>query len=203
MEKWKQIKGYESLYEISNYGNVKSFHKNKDGKAMKLYTEKLNHTNYKGLTLVNKEGNKKQFRVHRLVAEHFIENKDNKRFVNHIDNNGETNNVNNLEWCTQAENIQHSQNQNRSEQVHKANKIQSYKAKKDREDMVGKKYGKWLVLKALPKDYTTKSISKMLCKCECGTEKEVDMISLKNGRSTQCMSCAGKNKGKKKNASII
>ena len=38
---------------------------------------------------------------------------------------------------------------------------------------------------------------------ECGTEKEVDMISLKNGRSTQCMSCAGKNKGKKKNASII
>ena len=48
-----------------------------------------------------------------------------------------------------------------------------------------------------------KSISKMLCKCECGTEKEVDMISLKNGRSTQCMSCAGKNKGRKKNASII
>ncbi len=203
MEKWKQIKGYESLYEISNYGNVKSFHKNKDGKDMKLYTEKLNHTNYKGLTLVNKEGNKKQFRVHRLVAEHFIENKDNKRFVNHIDNNGENNNVDNLEWCTQAENIQHSQNQNRSEQVHKANKIQSYKAKKNREDMVGKKYGKWLVLKALPKDYTTKSISKMLCKCECGTEKEVDMISLKNGRSTQCMSCAGKNKGRKKNASII
>ena len=36
-----------------------------------------------------------------------------------------------------------------------------------------------------------------------GTEKEVDMISLKNGRSTQCMSCAGKNKGRKKNASII
>ena len=36
-----------------------------------------------------------------------------------------------------------------------------------------------------------------------GTEKEVDMISLKNGRSTQCMRCAGKNKGRKKNASII
>ena len=57
--------------------------------------------------------------------------------------------------------------------------------------------------KELPKEYTTKSISKMLCICECGTEKEVDMISLKNGRSTQCMSCAGKNKGRKKNASII
>ena len=108
MEKWKQIKGYESLYEISNYGNVKSFHKNKDGKAMKLYTEKLNHTNYKGLTLVNKEGNKKQFRVHRLVAEHFIENKDNKRFVNHIDNNGENNNVDNLEWMTHADNVRYS-----------------------------------------------------------------------------------------------
>ncbi len=53
------------------------------------------------------------------------------------------------------------------------------------------------------KVYTTKSVSKMLCKCECGTEKEVVMINLKNGRSTQCMSCAGKNKGKKKNENII
>ena len=203
MEKWKPINGYEGLYEVSNRGKIKSFHKNKEGILIKLFTEKLKHTNYKCLTLVDIFGNKKQFRVHRIVAEMFLPNKHNKRFVNHIDNNGENNCVENLEWCSQSENIKHSHNQNRSEQVYLANKIQSYKAKKNREDMVGKKYGKWLVLKALPKDYTTKSISKMLCKCECGTEKEVDMISLKNGRSTQCMSCAGKNKGKKKNASII
>ena len=203
MEKWKPISGYEGLYEVSNKGNIKSFHKNKDGVLIKLFTEKLKHTNYKCLTLVNIFGNKKQFRVHRIVAEMFLSNKHNKRFVNHIDNNGENNCVENLEWCSQSENIKHSHNQNRSEQVYLANKIQSNKAQRNREEMIGKKYGKWLVLKAMPKEYTTKSVSKMLCKCECGTEKEVVMVNLKNGRSTQCMSCAGKNKGKKKNASII
>lgn len=203
MEKWKPISGYEGLYEVSNKGNIKSFHKNKDGVLIKLFTEKLKHTNYKCLTLVDIFGNKKQFRVHRIVAEMFLSNKHNKRFVNHIDNNGENNCVENLEWCSQSENIKHSHNQNRSEQVYLANKIQSNKAQRNREEMIGKKYGKWLVLKAMPKEYTTKSVSKMLCKCECGTEKEVVMVNLKNGRSTQCMSCAGKNKGKKKNASII
>ena len=203
MEKWKPISGYEGLYEVSNKGNIKSFHKNKDGVLIKLFTEKLKHTNYKCLTLVDIFGNKKQFRVHRIVAEMFLSNIHNKRFVNHIDNNGENNCVENLEWCSQSENIKHSHNQNRSEQVYLANKIQSNKAQKNREEMIGKKYGKWLVLKAMPKEYTTKSVSKMLCKCECGTEKEVVMVNLKNGRSIQCMSCAGKNKGKKKNASII
>lgn len=203
MEKWKPISGYEGLYEVSNKGNIKSFHKNKDGVLIKLFTEKLKHTNYKCLTLVDVFGNKKQFRVHRIVAEMFLSNKHNKRFVNHIDNNGENNCVENLEWCSQSENIKHSHNQNRSEQVYLANKIQSNKAQRNREEMIGKKYGKWLVLKAMPKEYTTKSVSKMLCKCECGTEKEVVMINLKNGRSTQCMSCAGKNKEKKKNENII
>ena len=203
MEKWKPISGYEGLYEVSNKGNIKSFHKNKDGVLIKLFTEKLKHTNYKCLTLVDIFGNKKQFRVHRIVAEMFLPNKHNKRFVNHIDNNGENNCVENLEWCSQSEYIKHSHNQNRSEQVYLANKIQSNKAQRNREEMIGKKYGKWLVLKAMQKEYTTKSVSKMLCKCECGTEKEVVMVNLKNGRSTQCMSCASKNKGKKKNASII
>ena len=59
------------------------------------------------------------------------------------------------------------------------------------------------LVEALEREYKGKTISKMFCKCVCGKEKEVDMISLKNGRSTQCMSCAGKNKGRKKNASII
>lgn len=193
MEKWKPISGYENLYEVSSLGRVKSFHKDKaNGKIMRLFTEKLNHTNYKCLTLVDMNGNKKQYRVHRIVAEMFLTNKDNKRFVNHKDNNGENNCVDNLEWVTQSENIKHSHNQNRSEQFYIANKIQSNKALDKRNDMVGKKYGKWLVLKALPKTYTTKSISKLLCKCECGLEKEIDMISIKNNRSTQCKSCATK-----------
>ena len=203
MEKWKPINGYEDLYEVSSLGRIKSFHKDKiSGKIMNLFTEKLSHTNYKGLTLVDSNGNKKQYRVHRIVAEMFLTNKDGKRFVNHKDNNGENNCVDNLEWVTQSENIKHSHNQNRSEQVYIANKIQSAKALDKRNDMVGKKYGKWTVLKALLKTYTTKSVSKLLCKCECGLEKEVDMVSIKNGRSVQCKSCASRETLRRRYANI-
>lgn len=201
MEKWKPISGYEGLYEISSYGRIKSFHKNKtEGKLIKLFTERLSHTNYKCLTLVDIFGNKKQFRVHRIVAEMFILNKENKRFINHIDNNGENNLASNLEWCSQSENIKHSHNQGRQKNnVINANKIQSEKAKLNRESMIGKKFGKWLVLKALPKEFTIKTISKMLCRCDCGIEKEVDMISLKNNRSTKCKSCATKDRRNNEN----
>lgn len=204
MEKWKAISGYEGLYEVSNYGRIKSFHKNKkDGVLMKLFTEKLKHTNYKCLTLVDIFGNKKQFRVHRIVAEMFVQNPKNKKFVNHIDNNGENNHFKNLEWNTQSENIQHSHNQGRQiENITKANKIQSDKAKLSREAMTGKVYGKWTVLKALPKEYTAKTISKLLCICICGIEKEVDMISLKKGRSTQCKSCSSKESQRKRYENI-
>lgn len=58
MEKWKPISGYEGLYEVSNKGNIKSFHRNKEGIIIKLFTEKLKHTNYKCLTLVDLLGNK-------------------------------------------------------------------------------------------------------------------------------------------------
>lgn len=203
MEKWKPISGYEGLYEVSSLGRIKSFHKDKiNGKIMKLFTEKLSHTNYKCLTLVDNFGNKKQFRVHRIVAEIFIENPNDKRFVNHIDNNGENNNILNLEWCTQSENIQHSHNQNRQDQIYKANKIQSNKAKQKREAMVGNIYGKWTVLKALDREYKGKTISKMLCRCECGIKKEVDMVNLKNSRSTQCKSCATKESQRKSHENI-
>ena len=198
MEKWKAIKGYEGIYEVSNYGVVKSFHKNNNGVFISQHTEKCNHTNYKALTL-SKDKVKTQFRVHRLVAEAFIDNPENKCCVNHKDNNGENNHYSNLEWTTQSENIQHSHNQGRlKEATDKANKVQSNLAKMKRENMVGEVYGKWTVLKALEREYKGKTVSKMLCKCECGNEKEVDMISLKQGRSTQCKSCSTKEVMKKR-----
>ena len=100
MEKWKPINGYEGLYEVSIYGNVKSFHKDKNGKSMKLCIQKNNHTNYKALILVDAEGIKKSFRVHRLVAEAFIDNPNNYNYINHKDENKLNNKANNLEWCT-------------------------------------------------------------------------------------------------------
>lgn len=203
MEKWKNIKGYGGIYEISNYGRVKSFQRSLDGRILSAHTEKCNHTNYKAVTLCD-DNNRTQKRVHRLVAEAFVDNPENKPNINHIDNNGENNNAENLEWCTQSENLQHSHNQGRmTEAVSKANKVQSSISKKKREDMIGRVYGKWIVLEAVKREYKGNITSKMLCRCECGKEKEVVLASLINGRSTQCTSCAGKRSGRKKNASIV
>jgi len=63
--------------------------------------------------------NTKRFLVHRLVAHHFIENSNDKPFVNHLDNNPQNNKVSNLEWCTASENMRHSRNQGRQDKVTK------------------------------------------------------------------------------------
>lgn len=70
-------------------------------------------TGYKRVCLFDENQNRKYLFVHRLVAFSFIPNEGNKPFINHIDNNPSNNCVNNLEWCTQSENIKHAFNQGR------------------------------------------------------------------------------------------
>lgn len=105
-EIWKDIKGYEGKYQISSFGNIKSLNFNHTGKE-KLLVKKVNHKGYEYVTLYN---NGKQFypRIHRIVAETFIQNLDNLPQVNHIDGNKCNNNVENLEWCTNLENMRHA-----------------------------------------------------------------------------------------------
>lgn len=101
-EIWKDIVGYEGLYQVSNFGRIKSFHKNKEYiKALTL--------NDHGYSIVNLNKNKKQktFKVHRLVSKAFIPNPNNYLIINHIDGNKINNNVDNLEWCTQSYNASH------------------------------------------------------------------------------------------------
>lgn len=113
-EIWKPIKGYEGLYEVSNFGNVRSLdryvycsnqfgskgtRKNK-GVIIKSFVQ---NNGYVFVHLKNKN-----FKIHRLVAQTFIPNNDNKPQVNHKDGNKTNNKVDNLEWCTVAENIQHA-----------------------------------------------------------------------------------------------
>ena len=98
-EIWKDIQGYEGLYQISNLGNVR----NNKNHILKQNTIKFG---YKRVQLHNNK-KIKCFLVHRLVAQAFIPNLENKPQVNHIDSCTSNNKVNNLEWTTSNENTIH------------------------------------------------------------------------------------------------
>ena len=103
-EEWRDIKGYEGKYQVSNLGRVKSLKDSKEN-----YREKIlsNSTDKRGYSNVNlyKNGKRNYFKVHRLVAEAFIPNPNNYPQVNHKDENKTNNCVSNLEWCTHEYNI--------------------------------------------------------------------------------------------------
>lgn len=110
MTEWAHVVGYEGLYDVSTEGEVRSF----DRKTLsrfgnfkltpgKLMKQETSNAGYKRVAL-SKEGNNKKFAVHRLVAEAFIPNPDDKPCINHLDGNRANNNRSNLEWCTYKEN---------------------------------------------------------------------------------------------------
>lgn len=106
MEIWKDIKGYEGLYQISNKGNVMSLNYKNTGKS-KLLKQILSTNGYLYIKLP-KNGTYKNINVHRLVAEAFLENPDNLPCVNHKDECKTNNNVSNLEFCTYKYNLDYS-----------------------------------------------------------------------------------------------
>lgn len=108
MEIWRDILGYEGLYQISNYGNVMSLNYRRQGFAKQL-TAKCSNTKRLWVELA-KDGVRKPVLIHRLVAEAFIPNPNGYPQINHKDGNPQNNHVDNLEWCTQEYNIQHFYN---------------------------------------------------------------------------------------------
>jgi hypothetical protein len=108
-EIWADILGYESFYEVSNLGNVKTLGNNKFG-----VNRIMKNTLRKGYCTVTlrKNNTQKIFRVHRLVAEAFIPNPNKKPQVNHINGIKNDNRVVNLEWATSFENMNHASNNN-------------------------------------------------------------------------------------------
>lgn len=126
IENWKDIKGFEGTYQVSDQGNVRSLDRKMiysngkthfyKGKMLKSYTEK---SGYVGIKLFN-HCSRKTTRIHRLVMETFVPVDDPTSLeVNHIDFNRANNTLSNLEWVTHAKNIQHSVLGGRFDEKHK------------------------------------------------------------------------------------
>lgn len=151
-EIWKDIKGYEGLYQISNLGRVKSisrsiklkkYTKISDDTIMKL---DLNKSGYLYVSLC-KNGKYKKCRVHRLVAEEFVDKPNGKNVVNHKDYNKTNNCSSNLEWVTNEENYDYLRKNMRKRHNVKTNtgeRYISYSKKKNRYRITidGKEYRK-------------------------------------------------------------
>lgn len=115
-EVWKDVVGYEGLYQVSNIGNVRSLSRKRytGGVLKERVLRKRPAVTRKGnkyyRVALFKNGKRANLSIHRLVAEAFIQNTENKPYINHIDGNPSNNHVTNLEWCTAKENTIHAWN---------------------------------------------------------------------------------------------
>ena len=105
-EYWRDIEGYEGLYQVSNLGRVKSLKDCYGKDREKILKPRKDKYGYLTLSLC-KNGVKKSFTVHRLVAQAFIHNPNPNHYtqVNHLDENRTNNKLSNLQWCTCQENL--------------------------------------------------------------------------------------------------
>ena len=108
MEIWKDIEGYEGLYQVSNMGRVKSLHFNKE-KIIKPIKDKKGYLRIS----LSKNGKSKCFSIHRLVAKAFVDGYEEGLDVNHINEIKTDNRAKNLEWCTKEYNCNYGTRNNR------------------------------------------------------------------------------------------
>ena len=111
---WKPVKGFEGMYEVSSDGRVKSLEGVKVGRRTRRAKEicqQKQWTGYKQVALFDSKGGKSYHKVHRLVAEAFLDNPEGKPQVNHKNGVRDDNRLENLEWVTISENHKHAFNE--------------------------------------------------------------------------------------------
>ena len=126
MEIWKDVVGYEGLYQVSNYGRVKSLERKINNRIYeeRIISQEKSKDGYLRVDL-HKDGNRKHKKVHRLVAQSFLEDYQESKCINHKDENKHNNFLNNLEICDYSYNINYgSRNKKVSEKLSK--KINQY-----------------------------------------------------------------------------
>lgn len=164
-EIWKDIKGYEGLYQVSNLGRVKRILfinriciKEKE-KMLKPRQNKFGYL----LVSLSKNGKIKQITIHRLVAETFLNNPNNYSDINHKDENKQNNNVDNLEFCT------HKYNTNYGTRVQKIKEKNKLKGKSILQIKNGKIIKKWFNIKQAGTQLNINT--KNICSCCKGKRK--------------------------------
>lgn len=148
MEIWRDIKGYENLYQISNSGRIKSLTRiDALGRELseRILIPDLTKKGYLLVKLGSRNGYK-NYLVHRLVALAFVDNPCSYKFVNHKDENKLNNNFSNLEWCTNSYNHNYGTRNKRSTEHQKkrivqmdmnSNEIATYESIRDAAKKVG------------------------------------------------------------------
>ena len=149
---WKDIPGYEGVYQVSNTGQVRSLGNNKSRKT-KILKQATNKHGYK-LVQLYKNGKGKLYTVHKLVAQAFLENPNNLSEINHKDENKQNNCSWNLEYCTHEYNMNYGTIKERMSEAHKGKPKTEEHKKKQSEAMKGKKHWNY------GKHHTEETISK-------------------------------------------
>lgn len=193
---YQDIKGYEGLYQVNKFGDVKSLSRiiiNKNGKEQ-YYPEKqlkpdVGKMGYHRVTLC-KSHTTKRFSVHQLVGKAFIENKEMLPQVNHKDNDPTNNCVDNLEWTTHSGNMIHAQKQGRLyESQSKGGStrgISGVRADAIVDKLVGSQINNWTVLSFAEYRNNKKYFN---VRCSCGNEVTREQSYLQNFKQSGCIKC--------------